>query len=185
MREAVRRNTGFGFDRDEAEKMIRGIHHVSLHVRDLEKMAKFYSEAFGFEDIGFKGGWTQSPEIDEIVGVPNSAASSKMLCANNCYLELFQYSRPEPIEGPAPHEPYQHGYTHFCVDVTDIDAEAERLRGLGMTFDRPHGQAKPVDVGIVKAVYGRDPEGNLIELQETAPDCDFDVRHLPKASLAE
>ncbi len=42
---------------------------------------------------------------------------------------------------------------------------------------------KPVDVGIVKAIYGRDPEGNLLELQEPAPDCDFDARHLPKASL--
>ena len=88
------------------------------------------------------------------------------------------------MRSAVPCEPYRNGYTHFCVDVTDIEAEAERLANLGMTFDRPHGQAKPVDVGIVKAVYGRDPEGNLIELQETAPDCDFDVRHLPKASLA-
>jgi catechol 2,3-dioxygenase-like lactoylglutathione lyase family enzyme len=32
--------------------MIRGIHHVSTHVRDLTQMLKFYSEAFGFEIVG-------------------------------------------------------------------------------------------------------------------------------------
>ena len=52
-----------------------------------------------------------------------------------------------------------------------------------MSFDRPQGPGKPIDVGIVKAIYGCDPEGNLIELQETAADCTFDARHLAKARL--
>ena len=164
--------------------MIRGIHHVSLHVRDLDAMADFYCKAFNFTDTGFKGGWSDAPELDEIVGVPNSAASSRMLVAGNCYLELFRYSNPVPDDGAPPGEPYTNGYTHFCVDVTEIEREVERLAKLGMTFDRPHGQGRPVDVGIVKAIYGRDLEGNLIELQETSPDCDFDARHLPRANLA-
>lgn len=164
--------------------MIRGIHHVSVHVRDLEKMTQFYCDAFGFEDTGFNGGWADAPELDEIVGVPNSAASSKMLVAGNCYLELFRYSNPKPDDSAVASDPFTNGYTHFCVDVVGIEEEVERLAGLGMTFERAHGRAKPVDVGIVKALYGRDPEGNLIELQETAADCAFDARYLPKASLA-
>lgn len=113
-----------------------------------------------------------------------STTDGTMLIAGKCYLELFHYSRPDPIDSSAASEPYRNGYTHFCVDVTEIKKEAERLARLGLTFDRPHGQGRPVDVGIVKAIYGRDPEGNLIELQETASDCEFDARHLPKASLA-
>lgn len=163
--------------------MIRGIHHVSLHVRDLDAMARFYCEAFGFADTGFKGGWSDAPELDEIVGVANSAASSRMLVAGNCYLELFRYSNPQPDDAASARNPYDNGYTHFCIDVTGIEEEVERLASLGMTFDRPHGRARPVDVGIVKALYGRDPEGNLIEFQETTPECDFDARHLPKANL--
>jgi hypothetical protein len=31
----------------------------------------------------------------------------------------------------------------------------------------------------VKSIYGRDPEGNLIELQETAAHCDFRMDKLP------
>ena len=41
-----------------------------------------------------------------------------------------------------------------------------------------------VDVGFVKSIYGRDPEGNLIEIQETAEDCAFDARNLEKAGYA-
>jgi len=164
--------------------MIRGIHHISIHVRDLDAMTQFYIEAFGFADTGFKGGWANAPELDEIVGVENSAANSRMLVAGNCYVELFRYSLPAPDDTEPQREPYSNGYTHFCVDVIGIEDEVERLASLGMTFDRHHGRAKPVDVGIVKAIYGRDPEGNLIELQETAPDCDFDARHLPKADIS-
>lgn len=164
--------------------MIRGIHHVSLHVRDLDRMTGFYCEGFGFADTGFRGGWSDAPELDEIVGVAGSAAESRMLIAGNCYLELFRYSSPAPDDGAKPADPFTNGFTHFCADVTEIEMEVERLAALGMTFDRPHGQAKPVDVGIVKAIYGRDPEGNLIELQETAEGCEFAADRLPKADLS-
>ena len=32
--------------------MIRGIHHVAVHVRDMDRMMKFYKDAFGFEVVG-------------------------------------------------------------------------------------------------------------------------------------
>lgn len=163
--------------------MIRGIHHFTVHVRDLDRMKRFYREAFGFEDIGFAGGWADSPECDEVVGLRGTAANSVMLCAHNCFLELFRYSAPAPLPS-RPLDANDHGYTHFCVDVTDIDAEVERLKRVGMTFDRPHGPGKAVDVQIVKAIYGRDPEGNLIEIQETFPGCEFPANRLPKASIA-
>src|SRR5579883_1829573 len=116
--------------------MIRGIHHVAVHVRDIDKMAKFYQDAFGFKATGYIFGWDNNPAIDEVINVKGSAARNVMLRAGNVYLELFQYSTPEPSLSQ-PLNPYDHGYTHFCVDVTDIDAEVERLRKLGMTFDRP------------------------------------------------
>ena len=36
--------------------MIRGIHHVGVHVRDLDRMIRFYREAFGFELVGDEPG---------------------------------------------------------------------------------------------------------------------------------
>ena len=154
--------------------MIRGIHHVAVHVHDMDKMMEFYNKAFGFELVGEGFSWRDDEFIDKIVDVKNSAARGAMLRAGTCYMELFQYSAPKPNSSD-PLQPYDKGYTHFCVDVTDIEREYERLKGLGMTFSQP----APIDVGHVKSIYGRDPEGNLIELQETASHCDFRMDKLP------
>lgn len=154
--------------------MIRGIHHVAIHVRDMDRMVKFYKEAFGFEVVGEPFSWANDAFIDKIVDVPNSAARGAMLRAGTCYLEMFQYSAPKPHVSE-PLQPYDKGYTHFCVDATDIEHEYERLKKLGMTFSQPG----PIDVGHVKSIYGRDPEGNLIEVQQTAPHCDFRMDKLP------
>ncbi|MDH4042312.1 MAG: VOC family protein [Gammaproteobacteria bacterium] len=154
--------------------MIRGIHHVAVHVRDLDRMITFYRQAFGFEIVGDQFGWSDDKFVDAIVDVPDSAARGAMLRAGTCYMELFQYSAPAPVSD-TPLQPFDKGYTHFCVDVTDIEDEFVRLKGLGMTFNQP----APIDVGHVKTIYGRDPEGNLIEIQQTADNCDFQLAALP------
>ncbi len=148
--------------------MIRGIHHIGVHVRDFEKMIRFYKDAFGFELVGEPFVWKDEPVLDRLIDVPGSAARGAMLRAGNCYLEMFEFAAPDPRPVP-PLNPQDKGYTHFCVDVTDIGREFERLKALGMSFGAP----APIDMGHVKSVYGRDPEGNIIELQETAPHCDF------------
>lgn len=153
--------------------MIRGIHHFAVHVRDFDRMVKFYREAFGFEIVGEPFSWENDEFIDTIVDVPNSAAKGAMLRAGTCYFEMFEYRAPKP-DSDQPLNPYDKGYTHFCVDVTDIQQEYERLKGLGMTFSQP----APIDVGHVISIYGRDPEGNLIEIQQTQDNCDFPLSAL-------
>ena len=97
-----------------------------------------------------------------------------MLRAGTCYLELFQYSAP-PSDLDRPLRPYDRGYTHFCVDVTDIEADIAHLKACGMTFnDRDF-----VDVGHVKTLYGYDPEGNVIEVQQCAPANGFTLEEIP------
>jgi hypothetical protein len=96
-----------------------------------------------------------------------------MLAGHNCYLELFEFIRPEatpaPIQGPqAP------GIRHLCFFVDDCRAEFERLLSLG---SKPLGE--PADVGGgAWVVYCRDPVGNIIELAEP-PGVDLDLRQLP------
>ena len=157
--------------------MIRGIHHVAVHVHDLDRMIAFYKAAFGFEIVGEAFAWAKDEMIDRIIDVPQSAARGAMLKAGNCYMELFEFSKPPP-HSDRPLAPYDKGYTHFCVDVTDIEQEFERLSRLGMGF----GQPRPIDAGHVKSIYGRDPEGNIIEIQETAPTADFAMSRLTPAA---
>ena len=154
--------------------MIRGIHHVAVHCRDLDRMIAFYKDAFGFEMVGGQFEWQDAEIVCRLIDVPGSAARGCMLKAGTCYMELFQFSAPEP-QSPDPKRPFDKGYTHMCIDVTDIEKEYERLKTLGMTFGHP----APIDMGHVKSVYGRDPEGNVIEIQQTAEVCDFPLHDLP------
>ena len=153
--------------------MIRGIHHVGIHVQDMDRMIQFYKEAFGFELVGEPFSWANDEFIDRIVDVPGSAAKGCMLRAGTCYMELFEYSAPQP-NSTEPKQPYDKGYTHMCIDVIGIEEEFKRLQALGMTFPEP----EPINVGHVKSIYGKDPEGNVIEIQETV-NCDFPLDNLP------
>jgi catechol 2,3-dioxygenase-like lactoylglutathione lyase family enzyme len=139
--------------------MIRGIHHVALNTANLERMLAFYRDVAGFEVVA-ELGWKDSPQIDEVVGLRGSAARQVMLRAGNAYLELFEYSAPAPRDAP-PLRPCDRGYTHLCLDVVDIESEHARLTRAGARFER-----EPGDFGEIRAVYGKDPDGNVIEIQE-------------------
>jgi glyoxylase I family protein len=155
--------------------MIRGIHHVGINCRDMARMQKFYADAFGFQPVDEGFSWAGEPMMDHIVDVPGSAAKGVMLRAGTCYLELFEYSAPPP-ESPKPQRPHDLGYTHFCVDVTEIEKDIPFLISCGMTFN----EREFVDVGHVKTIYGCDPEGNVIEVQQCAPANGFTLEELGK-----
>jgi catechol 2,3-dioxygenase-like lactoylglutathione lyase family enzyme len=153
--------------------MIRGIHHVGINCRDIDRMKRFYAEAFGFVPVDEGFAWAGEPMMDHIVDVPGSAAKGVMMRAGTCYIELFQYSAPPP-EKDGPLRPHERGYTHFCIDVTDMENDIAHLKACGMTFnDRDF-----VDVGHVKTIYAYDPEGNVIEVQQTAPGNAFALSEL-------
>jgi catechol 2,3-dioxygenase-like lactoylglutathione lyase family enzyme len=92
--------------------MIRGIHHVGINCRDIERMKRFYMEAFGFVPVDDGFAWDNEPMMDHIVDVKASAAKGVMLRAGTCYLEMFQYSAPDS-DLARPLRPYDRGYTHF------------------------------------------------------------------------
>ena len=153
--------------------MIRGIHHVGINCRDMDRMKRFYSEAFGFKPVDDGFAWENEPMMDYIVDVKESAAKGMMMRAGTCYIELFQYSAPPP-SSDGPLHPNDRGYTHFCIDVTDMENDIEHLKKCGMTFN----ERDFVDVGHVKTLYGYDPEGNVIEVQQCAPKNGFTLDEL-------
>ena len=153
--------------------MIRGIHHVGINCRDMDRMKRFYEEAFGFQQFDDGFGWENEPMMDHIVDVKGSTSKGIMLRAGTCYIELFHYSAPPP-GSDKPLRPNDRGYTHFCIDVTDIEKDIAHLKKCGMTFN----ERDFVDVGHVKTIYGYDPEGNVIEVQQCAPQNGFTLEEL-------
>jgi catechol 2,3-dioxygenase-like lactoylglutathione lyase family enzyme len=141
--------------------MIRGIHHTAISTADLERSVRFYRDLLGFEEI-FTSGWERGADrADKITGLADSSARLVMLKAGNAYIEIFQYSSPQARAGDPNRPACDHGITHLCLDVRDIQAEYERLKTAGMAFHCP-----PQEMGGVSATYGRDPDGNIVELLE-------------------
>ena len=142
--------------------MIQGIHHTAISTGDLERSLRFYRDLLGFAEV-FSSAWEVGAEVaDRIVGLHNSSARLVMLKLGNACLELFQYANPRPKPGEPMRPVCDHGITHICLEVTDIEAEYGRLKAAGMSFHCP-----PQEVGGgTWATYGRDPDGNVVELLE-------------------
>ncbi|MCE2391313.1 MAG: VOC family protein [Proteobacteria bacterium] len=142
--------------------MIRGVHHTAISTVDLERSLVFYRDLLGFEMI-MEAGWPVGTRVaDRIAALPGSSARSAVLRVGSSIVELYQWTSPEP----RPRDPEQrvcdHGITHICLDVTDIDAEYERLKSAGVEF---HCEPQKVAKGV-RCTYARDPDGNVVELQE-------------------
>ncbi len=79
-------------------------------------------------------------------------------------IEMFQFNdcnaRAQDPDRPV----IDHGITHICLAVQDLDHEYARLRDAGMRFD---GEPTKVAPGV-RSVYGRDPFGNVVELEEAS-----------------
>lgn len=144
--------------------MIRGIHHIALVTANLERLLHFYRDGLGFEEVT-RGGWDTSSEaadkFDHVVGLKGSSAEAVMLSSGNLIIELFQYSSPAPQPSQPASQANMPGWRHIGLDVVNIEEVYERMCAAGGSFDAP-----PQDLGNLKAVYGRDPDGNLIEIME-------------------
>lgn len=139
--------------------MIVGIHHVAIGVSDFDKALRFYTEGLGMEVVQ-ESEFDRRPAVDQAIGLKDAKARMAMLKGPNAFIELWQYTNPEPRDLRS--RPCDYGYPHFALQVDDIQAEYDRLKEHGMTF-----VGEVVHFGDVSsAIYGRDPCGNIIELYE-------------------
>jgi catechol 2,3-dioxygenase-like lactoylglutathione lyase family enzyme len=143
--------------------MFRGIHHTALSTPDFDRALRFYRDMIGLEECtGFD--WpVGSHGLDKIVGLNGSSGRAVMLKAGNAMIEIFEYATPEPTPADPNRRACDHGLTHICFDIVDLDAEYERMSTAGVVF---HTKPRLVANGGAKITYARDPDGNILELQE-------------------
>ena len=142
--------------------MILGVHHTAISVADMDRSLAFYRDLLGLEVL-FDTSWEQGSEIaDTILRVRDTSARQVMLRTGNAYIELFEFHTPDPAPMAADRPVIDRGITHIALDVKDVDAEYERLSKAGMIF-----HCEPQNLGTqCRTTYGRDPDGNVLELQE-------------------
>lgn len=142
--------------------MIKGVHHISLATTDLKRMLGFYRDLLGLE---VRELW-EVPETDEtfqtIVGMKDAAFHAVWLRAGNVEIEIFEYLHPKgKAVTPAP--ACDGGIRHICFDIGDLGNEYQRLKAAGVPF---FSEPQHVEAAGVTTCYARDPDGNIVELQE-------------------
>ncbi|AVW91993.1 VOC family protein [Celeribacter baekdonensis] len=143
--------------------MINGIHHPSLVTGDMDRALGFYRDLLGLEtvsEMGWEAGSEMSDFASGITGIKGSTARAMTLKAGNAFLEIFEYSKPEPKRDDTP-TLADKGIAHICFDVADVQGAYDTLSAAGVPF-----VGTPLDAGPTRVVFCQDPDGNFVELQQ-------------------
>jgi catechol 2,3-dioxygenase-like lactoylglutathione lyase family enzyme len=130
--------------------------HVSITTPDVDRAVEFYERLTGvtarrLRQVG------PNKKVDQVTGLEGAEASGAWLQIGNLQLELWQYMSP-PSDEVEERNVADFGYSHFALEVDDVEAERRRAEQLGMQF-----QGAPIRSGGVTATYGRDADGNVVE----------------------
>ena len=142
--------------------MINGVHHISLSTTDLDRLLGFYRDLLGLSVRHVSVLEEGNAAFEAIVGMKDTSGRAASLRAGNVQIEFFQYTNPVPR--PVERRPAcDGGIRHICFDVTDIMSEYRRLRDAGVEFE---SEPQRLEKAKLCSVYARDPDGNIVELQE-------------------
>ena len=124
---------------------LKGIDHLGINVRDMERAVKFYRDILGFQT---------EDDYD-----PNAGEKHVELFAGNVWLALFE--TPE-LDLEAGHEILtREGYLHWAFEARpeDFDSIIEALKENGVKLN---GKVRNHRSG--PSVYFYDPDGNYLEI---------------------
>ena len=155
---------------------VNGVHHVAVSVPDLEAAEDFYVNLLGLEKV-VRWDFEASDVGDRVTGLKEAAAKTLMIRAGNLYLELFEYTSPAPRLQGMNRPVCDHGYTHIAFDVDEscIEQVSEAWEKAGIAWHHP--LTRDTDEGVTMT-YGRDPFGNVIEIQALADGVAFHAGRL-------
>ena len=140
--------------------------HTNIAARDWKRLADFYISVFGCKvkppERNLSGDW-----LDRATGLNNARLSGVHLLLpghgdNGPTLEIFTY---EDMHETSVIMANHSGFTHIAFEVDDVDATLDTALKRGAELLGQVTQKEIEHVGILKFVYFRDPEGNIIEIQ--------------------
>ena len=130
--------------------MIKGIHHVTLVVRDLGAAQRYYGAVAGMKPLSECDAATLVV-IDRQLGGMNF--DHCLLAGRNGYLLLIAPHWPDGAPAPVVNPVNRAGIRHFCVQNHDIAPLADAVAAQDGTLIAP-----PLDLGTGNQyAYARDP----------------------------
>lgn len=145
--------------------MVVGCEHIAIQVSDVDRSARFYEQALGFQPRGRVS--RSEPYVQRVVGFyPDVTLEIAMMGipGTDVELEILEYRGVDRTAiDPVPANP---GTMHFSLFVEDLDGMYERLTAQGVEFvsEVQVSDAGPLKGG--KVVYMLDPDRIRVELVE-------------------
>jgi catechol 2,3-dioxygenase-like lactoylglutathione lyase family enzyme len=146
---------------------IGGIFHINMNCSNFERSRAFY-ESVGFRmAIEFPEG--RYPDVERGLGIGEHRVRGALFVigetSNPTFLDLLEWDGPKD-EARLRAEPTAIGSPRLALWTQALDAEVERLSGLGVCFS-----SEPVSVTGPTGQTGRfvcfpDPDGHIVELLE-------------------
>jgi len=143
--------------------------HTNLIARDWEKLAAFYERVFGCERMpperDLAGEW-----LERATGLAGAHICGVHLRLpgygdGGPTLEVFQYGEHTEAREPAVGHP---GFAHIAFAVHNVETARDTVLAEGGSMVGEVVSMEIAGAGAITFAYARDPEGNIIELQQWA-----------------
>lgn len=139
--------------------------HISLTARDADALSKFYREVFGLVDRR-PPTRLAGDHVSRGNGLANSDIYAIWLNSpddQGPFLEIMEFNEATERSEPLVNEP---GFSHLAFEVPDLQASIDSVLRSGGTL-----QGEVADFGTDERphliLYVRDPEGNILELEQS------------------
>ena len=139
--------------------------HVALVTPDMDRLVKFYTQLLGIEPHTRRDSIKNNLKLDDIANIDGLKMRAAWFKTGSIGLEMWSFENPKTNQAKTPSPYHQIGYNKVIFEVENIDSEYKRLKDLGMIF-----LSEPsVNQGDT-IIYIRDPDGNLIGLEQLKSD---------------
>ncbi len=140
--------------------------HTNIAARDWKKLSSFYMNVFGCTvkppERKLSGDW-----LDRATGLSNAELEGVHLILpgygdHGPTLEIFTY---KVIHETEPMMANHTGFTHIAFEVEDVEQTFKTAMENGGQSLGKLTEKEVAGVGLLRFVYFRDPEGNIVEIQ--------------------
>jgi glyoxylase I family protein len=137
-----------------AAGMLRRVHHIALHVRDLAASRHFYGKILGLREL-------QGDEVPETLRQAfESGEAANFVTPDGTILDLFWKPNLLPPNPNPRREFTRAGHLAFDIDATLFEQAVAVLHHNQIVID--HG---PVSRPTGRGIYFYDPDGFLVEIR--------------------
>jgi len=140
--------------------------HTNIITKDWKKLAQFYIDVFECEPL-YPERDLSGERVDKLTNIPDVKIRGIHLKLpgydNGPILEIFEYNEISKRDNTQLINNL--GFSHIAFHVSDVDNTLDRLIANGGEKYGELIEKEIKGIGNLKAIYARDLDGNIIEIQ--------------------